>query len=152
MIVLVPLKIQRRREIFIFHQIKEMSSYSRGTLLYIRMHIIDYISGRVPRTRMDRILWMARTDLKVLSTEFLCLYNTKRNKYNCFKFKLRERKWLKFENWLLTIYIRIIKHYTDIVGGHRASYGDDEQHGVQYFINFQWIINKVFHPNYQALY
>jgi hypothetical protein len=26
MIVLVPLKIQRRREIFIFHQIKEMSS------------------------------------------------------------------------------------------------------------------------------
>ena len=26
-----------------------MSSYSRGTLLYIRMHIIDYISGSTQR-------------------------------------------------------------------------------------------------------
>jgi hypothetical protein len=46
--------------------------------------------------------------------EFLCVYNTKRNKYNCFKIKLKKRKWLKFENWPLKIYIRIIKHYTDI--------------------------------------
>ena len=26
----------------------------------------------------------------------------------------KKRKWLKFENWPLKIYIRIIKHYTDI--------------------------------------
>ena len=38
----------------------------------------------------------------------------KRNKYNCFKLKLKKRKWLKFENWPLKISIRIIKHYTDI--------------------------------------
>jgi hypothetical protein len=26
----------------------------------------------------------------------------------------KKRKWLNFENWSLKIYIRIIKHYTDI--------------------------------------
>ena len=40
--------------------------------------------------------------------------NTKRNKYNCFKFNLKKKKMAKFENWPLKIYIRIIKHYTDI--------------------------------------
>jgi hypothetical protein len=29
------------------------------------------------------------------------------------------------------------------VDGHRASYGDDEQHGVQYFINFQRVLGIV---------
>ena len=46
------------------------------------------------------------------------MYYTKRNKYNCFKFKYKKKEendhWLKFEIWTLKIYIRIIKHYTDI--------------------------------------
>jgi hypothetical protein len=48
----------------------------------------------------------------------MILFNTKRNKYNCFKFKFeKKRKWslAKIRKLAIkNIYIRIIKHYTDI--------------------------------------
>jgi hypothetical protein len=37
------------------------------------------------------------------------VYIIPRNKYNCFKFKLKKKEkdhWLEFENWTLKIYIR----------------------------------------------